>query len=119
MASLTFQDSVSSFRKLYDEVTQSLKDFRDNDSDLAHDSDAKNWLQYLIDNFEERYREWQAPSNPNLAQYLNTLSSKDTDQVIRLAGYVYLHIGLDLPIVIANALAEHPRSGARKAPKID
>lgn len=118
MASLPLQESVASFRKLYDEVTKSLEEFRDHDNELAHDNDAKNWLQYLIDNFEDRYKAWQAPPNPDLNQYLNALGDKNTDQVVRLAGYVYLHIGLDLPIVIANALAEHPGTGGRKAPKI-
>jgi hypothetical protein len=75
-------------------------------------------MQYLIDNFESRYHTWETTTEPLLKQYLNALSDKSTDQVVRLAGYVYLHIGLDLPIVIADALAERPGTGGTTAPHI-
>lgn len=114
MAFLPFNTAVEPFSELYDNITKRLEYIRDHK--LTNDSDAQGWLQYLIDNFDARYKAWQTSANPDLQRYLEKLSDKDTDQVVRLAGYVYLHIGLDLPMVIASALKGAPRASGNTPP---
>lgn len=100
MSDLTVEESVKPFKLLYESVDRGLERYLDDHGGL--DAQAKQWLEWLIDNFRDEFDAW--PSRRHLKPYLNKLRSRSTDPALRLAGHAYLHVAYDMPRVIARSL---------------
>lgn len=103
-----YADAVAGFRKLYDEVTKRLTTYR---SSYLFWKPHDEWLGYLIDEFDNRYKRWNKMGSSQ--QIVDTIGTGKP--LMKLCGFAYLHIAVDLPIVIANSLPKIPinRNDAR------
>ena len=75
-----------------------MEEFRDDPTNRLNKNE-QNWITYLIDGFRARYDNWVSAE----ASYLEALYRKRWPLVL-FAGHAYLHIGFDLPVVIAESL---------------
>ncbi len=94
------------FRDLYDEVTGTLRFFAD-DGVRRHEISPfeDRWLVELIDGFEAEWRAWDCTAHTGaLSHYLSLFDDERMSSSLQLAGHVFLHIGYDLPRVIARML---------------
>jgi len=95
---LRFRRAVPPFHLIYEHVTAFMFDRL---RALGVSVEAR-WLVFLIDNFRDLYEGW--PSNPDLRDYLKIFIRPRRPWLVRVSGFVYLHISHDLPIVIARSL---------------
>ena len=82
------------FEEMYDQVTTSLKGFAAKIPSATEEA----WFNYLIESFLRNYKLWA--NDPNIAGYLKIFKG---GKLFRLIGCVYLHVGYDMPRVIANS----------------
>jgi hypothetical protein len=98
-----FKDAASGFRELYNVVTWEMQRFRD--VSLAGQVANQRWLDDLIAGFEARYQTWNPPPTEQQGgEIVKALRVKGVKDVARLCGFAYLHICLDLPVVISQSL---------------
>ena len=101
MPLIPFQKAVSDFRNLYDGVTTAML----NHALKLRGPNELIWLIWLINEFEQRYLKWETTVNANEgSRVIALLRANDVDRVTRLCGFAYLHICLDLPVVISRSL---------------
>lgn len=99
---LLHKDAIAEFNKVYWEVEKKIKALEENllKRDEEH---AANWLKFLRNRFRERFeQDWS--KNKIFSAYMELLYDKALRQELRLAGCVYLHIVVDLPVVVAESL---------------
>jgi hypothetical protein len=93
-----FWRAVPPFHLIYKHVTAFMVDRL---RDLGNSTEA-HWLLFLIDHFRDLYQRWSV--NPDLRDYLRLFIRPRQAWLVRVSGFVYLHISHDLPIVIARSL---------------
>lgn len=102
-----FNEAVKDFRGLYNRVTEAMEEYRDRDLTNAHAE--RRWLTDLIVGFENRYQRWgHAPTKREGGEVISALLAEDAGRLARMCGFAYLHVCLDLPVVISRSL---PRQG--------
>jgi len=93
-----YRENTASFRLLYDSMTEEL-------SKYAGGLPARNereWFQELIEGFEREFEAWER--NLRLRRCLERIAGVRT-QALRVIGHAYIHIGYDLPRVIADSFS--------------
>ncbi len=103
------------FEALYDDVTKGLAGFVSEATSKAQISAAEDrWLQDVTNGFTDQFFKWgdKPPANASIAAYLQMVAR--APKIVRLAGHAFLHIGYDLPRVLADHMNDCGLDRARK-----
>lgn len=130
---ISFRAAARGFKGLYEEVTRQIRTYRDRrlassdwvselelQVELHTDLDRRprpriswpplssegDWVTYLVVGFWERYWGWEHPCGPgreHVEAIVETLRRRSTRPVTRVCGFAYLHICLDLPVVLSRS----------------
>jgi hypothetical protein len=96
---------ISDFEKVYSAVTDSLIEFADagRDSGRITLTEAR-WFEFLVAEFRKQFLQWEAPVHPEIESYLSLFDS--ASRPVRVAGHAFLHVGYDLPRVLASSFSK-------------
>ncbi len=141
---ISFRAAARGFKGLYEDVTRQIRRYRDArltssdwvsefelEVELHTDSDRRprpailwpplacegDWVTYLVVGFWERYWGWENPTGPErdeVAAIVDTLRRRSTRPVTRVCGFAYLHICLDLPVVLCRSFSAIPSAVSRR-----
>lgn len=67
-----------------------------------------DWYRYLIDAFLVEFDQWESPACHDISHYLTLFNRGRLPSAFRTAGHAFLHIGYDLPRVLANSMTTPP-----------
>src|SRR4029077_2654291 len=99
----------SRFEKLYRRIDASLEDHLRKETGTPQLSTGDEaWFRALMVSFHDKFKEWPSLGPGDVYDYLRLFESRGVDPLLRLAAHAFLHIGYDLPRVIAKSLAARP-----------
>jgi hypothetical protein len=111
---MLLRESTSEFDLLYSAVTSNLRSFaNDGQAKGTVTLDEVDWFEYLIDGFRAEYDVWDRPKHFEISGYLDLFEQCWRGSPVRIAGYAFLHVGYDLPRVLAASMAKFPLQRSR------
>ncbi len=97
------------FEKLYAAVTASLRTFAlAGRAKVQVSNQELQWFEYLIQGFLVEFQNWSSPTHTEIDEYLSMFDRGKASLPLRVAAHAFLHVGFDLPRVIADSLAKFP-----------
>lgn len=104
---MTTSRDTADFLGLYDAVTEDLMNFVATARSEGRLSNIEeNWFQYIISGFRREFTAWTSPAHPEINTYLSLFDRGKASRPLRVAGHAFLHVGYDLPRVLADSIAK-------------